>query len=369
MLACAAADDNTPNDDTNIDIGSGWTLVAAQHSGSPYNVSKVQARTGSTSTTVRWEGIEADFSHSVGAIEIAAASGLTFTYDASENNSTDTSPDNEAVGLTLSSGTSATGMDRLVILGGIASNSGTPNGDFDTVSIDGVSATRVGTVLRGANSSSNLNAFLTAYRAAGTANSGFSVTAACNLPSGGDIYNLAVACYKLSSDAVLVDFDSDTETLGVGEPALPFEGSLSIDTVANGAVIGAMLGFDHPSPTTAWTALSEDFDTSQAFTQDNFSCASAATTTAEARAIGVATPFNSGTDSALFAAFSFGPEGGSPDVSVDATGNSMTASVGNVTVTIPATSVTVNVTGLSLMVFAGSAVWAGATANVSVKAR
>src|SRR5690348_7221729 len=70
---------------------------------------------------------------------------------------------------------SAAGQERLVAVAGIGANAATT--DFTAVTVDGQTGTRVGTVSRGANDGGNAAAFITFYRAPGTANTGFNVVA------------------------------------------------------------------------------------------------------------------------------------------------------------------------------------------------
>lgn len=74
VLAVASIDDDRPNGDSDIVTGTGWTQLAEDFAGNPYNTCQIQARTGSTSTSVAWNTLAAKWTYSVAAIEIAEAS-------------------------------------------------------------------------------------------------------------------------------------------------------------------------------------------------------------------------------------------------------------------------------------------------------
>lgn len=73
LFSCANVDDTQPSDGSEIVIGTGWTQVAEQSTGNPYNVSKIQTKTGTTSPAVLWNFVSADWSWSIGSVEIAEA--------------------------------------------------------------------------------------------------------------------------------------------------------------------------------------------------------------------------------------------------------------------------------------------------------
>jgi hypothetical protein len=185
----------------------------------------------------------------------------------------------------------ASGAERVVILAAI-SGTGVGN-DFTACTIDGQTGTRLGSVVLGPDSGAK--AHMTAYRAAGTANTSINVVATNGVQSSFSGY---CACWKLSgADTVLA-----TASSVVVDP------TLSVDTASGGAVAAAALAFDTSGgATAAWTGLTEDFDHVQAFANDSFTGASANVVTgATPRTISVAqTPDPANSFAAI--AISFNP--------------------------------------------------------------
>ena len=161
---------------------------------------------------------------------------------------------------------SAAGQERLLLLGGIGNPITT--WDFDSVIIDGNPATRVGTVSRGPDGG-GASSLMTAYRAAGTANTAFSIVATAHCPSGG-VYTGVYALFRLNDAGALADQTS----AATNDPVL------SVDTLANGVTVAAVLGYAGPDETTAtWTGLTENVEI--VVTGNVFTVASASITTTE----------------------------------------------------------------------------------------
>ena len=122
--------------------------------------------------------------------------------------------------------------------------------DFDACTIDGVTATRVGTVARG-HYDGGAQMFLTAYRAAGTANTSINVVATANCPGGG-MYGGVSAVFKLSNADTLYAQTNQA----VSNPVL------SVNTVAGGATVAMVAGYaDSSTMLMEWSGLTERFDT------------------------------------------------------------------------------------------------------------
>lgn len=151
----------------------------------------------------------------------------------------------------------AAGAGRLVFLSGIFD---TASGDFSAVTIDGQTATRVASRVVGATTDPVV---MTAYLAPGTANTAINVVATV---SGSSVFSGMCALYTLH--------DVDTLYDSTGNNA--FDPDLSVDTVAGGVVAAATYGYDASVPrTTAWTGLTENFDSITVYASDIFSGASA----------------------------------------------------------------------------------------------
>ena len=136
--------------------------------------------------------------------------------------------------------------ERLVIIGGIGRAT---EGDFTACTIDGETATRVGFLSRG-QSDLAYASYLTAYRAPGTASTSINVVATVG-PATNDQLSGYCACFHMSGAGEL--FASTNNNLN--DPVL------STDTVNNGAVVAALLGYqDVTVPSVAWSGLTECFD-------------------------------------------------------------------------------------------------------------
>lgn len=168
---------------------------------------------------------------------------------------------------------SAAGQERLVAVGGIAADSVPP--DYSSVTIDGQTATRVGTISHGASGAGAV-AFVTFYRAPGTSGTSINVVATYTA-FGATCFGGACALWTLN--------DADTLTATTNSAAN--DPTLSTNTSAGGVAAAALLGFDSIGGTAGWTGLTEDAELA-IFTNDRFTAASANTATAETpRAISV----------------------------------------------------------------------------------
>lgn len=157
---------------------------------------------------------------------------------------------------------SAAGQERLVALAGIGANAATC--DFSACTIDGETATRVGTVSRGADDGGNTAAFITFYRAAGTAGTTINVVATYSPSAGGNCFGGYCALWSLIDADTLLD----TTNAAGNDP------NVSTDTAAGGTAAAALIGYSDLTLTTTWTGLTERFDGVTINTDDMFSGAS-----------------------------------------------------------------------------------------------
>jgi hypothetical protein len=157
---------------------------------------------------------------------------------------------------------SAAGQERLVAVAGIGSNAATC--DFSAVTIDGQSATRVGTVSRGADDGGNTAAHITWYRAAGTASTSFNVVATYSATAGGDNFAGFCALWNLN----------DADTLLATTNASGNDPNVSVNTVSGGTAAAALISYSDGTLTTTWAGLTERFDGVNVFGDDLFSGAS-----------------------------------------------------------------------------------------------
>jgi len=156
----------------------------------------------------------------------------------------------------------ASGQERIVAVGGIGSNAATC--DYSVVTIDGQSGTRLGTVSRGADDGGNTAAFITFYRAAGTANTNLNVVATYSATAGGDLFAGFCGLWNLNDADTLLD----TTNASGNDP------NVSTDTAAGGCAAAALVGYSDGTLTTTWAGLTERFDGINVFGDDLFSGAS-----------------------------------------------------------------------------------------------
>lgn len=157
---------------------------------------------------------------------------------------------------------SAAGQERLVAVAGIGGPAATA--DIDAVTVDGQTATRVGTVSRGANDGGDTCAVITFYRAPGTSGTSINVVATVNAPSN-NFFSGYCAVWTLN----------DADTLFASTNAATGDPTLSTNTVTDGVAAAALLGYsDGGGPTVAWTGLTEVFDSVRVFGDEVFSGAS-----------------------------------------------------------------------------------------------
>jgi ABC-type Fe3+-siderophore transport system permease subunit len=166
----------------------------------------------------------------------------TIAFDATQKSgATVTAGNTYTMAMTVAA---ASGAERLVMLAALAD---TASGDYVSVTIDGVSATRVGSKAVGVFTDP---AFVTAYRAAGTANTSINVVMQV---TGSTVYLAYCACYKLAGVGTLLASNSAN--------ALASSYTLSVNTSAGGAAVAAVYGYDTSPPhTSTWTGLTEDYD-------------------------------------------------------------------------------------------------------------
>jgi hypothetical protein len=183
----------------------------------------------------------------------------SITFEATDTDAT-TLNDNQTYTFALTV-TSAAGQERLIAVAGIGSLAATV--DFDGVTIDGQAATRVGTVARGADDGGGTCAFVTFYRAAGTSGTNINVVVTANCPSG-SIFSGYCALWTLNNTDTLLA----TTNAAVNDP------TLSTNTATGGVAAAALLGYNAAAGATAWTGLTEQFDSIRVFALDTFSGAS-----------------------------------------------------------------------------------------------
>lgn len=154
---------------------------------------------------------------------------------------------------------SAAGQERLVALAGIGANAATC--DYTACTVDGQTATRVGTVSRGADDGGNTAAFITFYRAAGTSGTNISVVATYSATAGGNCFAGFCACWSLNdADTVLA-----TTNAATNDP------NVSANTAAGGTAAAALIAYSDTTLTTTWAGLTERFDGVTVFGDDLFS--------------------------------------------------------------------------------------------------
>jgi hypothetical protein len=178
-----------------------------------------------------------------------------------KNSSTVNGPSTFTIPLSVAS---AAGQERLVAIGGISGS----GADFDQVTIDGQSATRVGSVCQGVDDGSGARAFLTFYRAPGTA--GTNINVVIRVPSGGNAFGAYCALWTLNDADTLF---ASTNFVTVNDA------TLNTNTITNGAAAAAAVCYDSSSGSTVWTGLTEDTDSQHNFSTDLFTAASVAITT------------------------------------------------------------------------------------------
>lgn len=198
---------------------------------------------------------------------------------------------------------SAAGQERYVVIGGVGDPAAVV--DYDACTIDGQAATRVGTVVRGADDGGGVAVFLTAYRANGTAGTTINVVATANCP-GGSVFEGYCATYSLN------DADTTTATPVTSAANDP---NLSINTATGGVAVAAMIGYSAASPLGAWTGLTEDYDALRVSGDVDFTGASAAIVTGQTpRAISLdMTPDLTGSIASICVSFNPDAGGGTPD--------------------------------------------------------
>lgn len=157
---------------------------------------------------------------------------------------------------------SAAGQERIVALAGIGANAATC--DYTACTIDGEAGTRIGTVSRGADDGGNTAAFITFYRAAGTAGTTISVVATYSATAGGSCFAGFCALWSLNDADTLLD----TTNAATNDP------DVSTDTAAGGTAAAALIAYSDTTLTTTWTGLTERFDGVTVFGDDLFSGAS-----------------------------------------------------------------------------------------------
>jgi hypothetical protein len=191
-------------------------------------------------------------------------SAASITYDTSATDAT-TRTDNGTIPFSLTVA-SAAGQDRLLILTTIG-----PGGivDYDAVTVNGVSATRVGVVARGATEDNSNCALLTAYRVAGTASTSLSVVATIDCPGGGNVYGGICACFRLSAGSLL----AQTSVQGI-YGGVSSDPTLDTNTVSGGAILAVDWVYDS-NKVHAWTGATERFDSVTCGYGDSLSAATA----------------------------------------------------------------------------------------------
>jgi hypothetical protein len=157
---------------------------------------------------------------------------------------------------------SAAGQERLIAVGGIGGFS--PAADYVSLTCDGQAATRVGTVARGANDGTNVCSFVTFYRAPGTSGTSINVVAT-NAANFSSIYGGVCAVWTLSGADTLLA----TTNAATNDP------TLNTNTATGGTAAAVLLGYNGSGLATAWSGLTENFDSIGIFGNDLFSGASA----------------------------------------------------------------------------------------------
>lgn len=185
--------------------------------------------------------------------------GATSAFDSTDTD-TGTIGDNATYTFAMT-GAAASGQERIAILGGIGGPAASV--DFDACTIDGQVATRVDSISRGADDGSNTCAFITAYRAPGTASTTFNVVATANCP-GNNVFGGACAAWKLSDAGTLL---AATRTSG-NDP------NLNTNTADSGTAIAAVFGYSDGTLTALWSGLTEVFDSVSLFGDTLFTGAS-----------------------------------------------------------------------------------------------
>ena len=266
----------------------------------------VSGATGTRSQTFSTSQPWSAFLIALKPVPAPASVPATLTYELVDYD-TNTLVDNGTYTFPMTS-SATTAEERLVILAGIGSPLSVA--DFDAVTVDGVVATRVGSVARGASDGSNAQAFLIAYRAAGTANGSFNVIATANCPGGGMYYGVC-ACFRLTNATTLY---AQTST-ATDDPVL------SVNTIGNGTTLAAVFGYAGPDTmTVTWSGLTERLD--QVFSGNIlFSAASAdisSSTTPLAVSADISAPLLDSNDLVAGIALSFNPVSASTAYSVTA---------------------------------------------------
>lgn len=153
---------------------------------------------------------------------------------------------------------SAAGQERYVEVGGIGANAATC--DFSGVTIDGQTATQVGTTARGADDGGNTAAFITKWRAAGTASTTFNVVATYSAGAGGSCFAGFCSLYN----------QNDADTVLASTNASGNDPVLSTNTAAGGDVFGCLIGYSDTTLSCVWTGVSETYDGVSVFGDDLF---------------------------------------------------------------------------------------------------
>jgi hypothetical protein len=152
---------------------------------------------------------------------------------------------------------SAAGADRLVFLAAVSNIVSVS--DFSAVTIDGQSATRVGSAVWGAAGDPS---FVTAYRAAGTANTSINVVATVG---GNSMFSCYAACYKLTN----------VGTLFASATSAAINPTLSLNTISGGVAGAAVTCYNTGGAgASTWTGLTKRHDGVQMFGNDLFTGAS-----------------------------------------------------------------------------------------------
>jgi hypothetical protein len=156
---------------------------------------------------------------------------------------------------------SAAGQERLVALLSITNNSyNTTN--FNSVQIDGQTATQVGSYARAVDNTPNNGPVVSFWRAPGTANTSINVTFSIGA---GASYDARAVLWTLNDAGTLLDH---TEAVKSQPPTGDL--SFDLDTAAGGATAAAFLGYNSSIRATTWSGLSERLDSAHSLYGSDF---------------------------------------------------------------------------------------------------
>lgn len=148
---------------------------------------------------------------------------------------------------------SAAGQERLVALCSISADYA--NTTFSNVAIDGQPATQVGPYVAAPDGNGTHGAFISFWRAPGTANTSVNVTFDI---AAGLVFDARGMLWTLNDADTLFDFTAIAGASNVAAGNIDL--NLAVDTIAGGAVAAGIMAYGSVTRSAAWSGLTERWD-------------------------------------------------------------------------------------------------------------